>query len=113
MSFGEGIVKRERLHRRRFCFRASFAAGQSEIAAISDSVGVRHTGVSKGVLRIFLDGPLKIGEALFHAFGVSPIPVVASAEIELISLHVLGIALCQLLLLCASQLDLEVIRDSL
>ncbi len=111
VSFSERIIKLQRLQSRSFRLWTSFGPGQAKISAIPHSIRIRDAGIGEGVPRILVDRLLEIGKSLLHAFFGSLVPVVAPPEVKLIGLGVLGVTFRKLPLICAGQLDPQVVGD--
>ena len=108
--FGKLRVELQGFHGRRLGAQKGGARRHHAIAR-HQRVAVGQPCVGERVVRIERDGLLEVFDALAQVFFGAPVPVVAAFEVELISGGVFGVAPRQPLLLCAGELQPQVLGD--
>src|SRR5215469_17030434 len=112
MSFAERTVQREGPGGRRLRFGVSFARSENSILPISrQGIRVGEPSISRGVVRVSLDGLVEIIDSCSHAIRGSFIPKVSSFEIGLVGFRIHALRVLQDSLFVGSQLDPDLLGD--
>src|SRR6266404_483571 len=104
MGERQGLVQFQSLHGCRFGFGSGFQ--RSQIRGIHCHVSFGEPGIGKGIVRVELDGLLKITERLLTLASLGPRQIVAAFEISLVSSRVYWASIAQVSFLLGRKFDL-------
>src|SRR6266581_3861266 len=100
MRFGERTIYCQSIHCSPFRLWHCFVGG-GKIEERQSDVGIRQPRVSERVVRIFFDRLRELCDPSIETVLCSLIPEIAAFEVKLIGFGVIGVTLCQTLLLFA------------
>src|SRR5258705_150020 len=85
MGFGNGLVQLQCLHG--CCLRLRYYLARRTTTKLM--VGIRQSSIGKRVVRVFIDGLLKVPNRLLHAILGKLVPVIAPSQVKVVSLPIL------------------------
>ena len=110
MSFSKRIIYLQRLCRSGLRLRRALFRRKKTIV-VEYQIAIRQADIGQRVTRIAIDRLLEVLNSLLHPVFGTPFPKKASPQKCSIGLCIFGVALAQLLLLFAGQLQAQLVRD--